>query len=288
MLAMDVVDTIRHRELLVARELSQGDRDEALRGRLREIYTGQGIEVTDAVIDQGIKALRESRFAYTPPPPSLGRTLAMVWIRRVVIGRWVGGILIAATALWGFQYFGYELPRQQAAQEAQLDLGERLPLILERELWQIIREAIVNAERHSKAKHLIVSAARSGDRITIAVRDDGVGLQEGKPFVRHRKETLSVVDVQFRMKLLRPGKHPLRSARGMWPEPGGVPYVPHVPHKQLALGIAQMQFCFDPAVMHVALRKPVAHKNDALALLRGSHGLRALGRGGVGHGHQGM
>jgi len=127
MLAMDVVDTIRHRELLVARELSQGDRDEALRDRLREIYTGQGIEVTDAVIDQGIRALRESRFAYTPPPPSLARTLAMFWIRRVVIGRWVGGILVVATALWGFQYFGYELPRQQAAQEAQLDLGERLP-----------------------------------------------------------------------------------------------------------------------------------------------------------------
>ncbi|MFZ4721020.1 MAG: GAF domain-containing sensor histidine kinase [Ilumatobacteraceae bacterium] len=60
---------------------------------------------------------------------------------------------------------------------ADLHLGERLPLILERELWQIIREAIVNAERHSKAKRLIVSAARSGDRITIAVRDDGVGLE---------------------------------------------------------------------------------------------------------------
>ncbi|MFN9355683.1 MAG: DUF6384 family protein, partial [Alphaproteobacteria bacterium] len=76
MLAMDVVDTIRHRELVVARELAQGDRDAALKARLREIYRGQGLEVSDAAIDQGIKALRESRFAYTPPAPGLGRSLA--------------------------------------------------------------------------------------------------------------------------------------------------------------------------------------------------------------------
>jgi hypothetical protein len=127
MLAMDVVDTIRHRELLVARELSQGERDDALRARLREIYRGQGIEVTDAVIDQGILALRESRFAYTPPAPGLGRSLALLWIRRGVIGRWVGGILIMVAAFWGFEHYGVELPRQQAQQQEQLDLSERLP-----------------------------------------------------------------------------------------------------------------------------------------------------------------
>ena len=73
MLAMDVVDTIRHRELIVERELGQGERDEALRNRLREIYRGQGIEVSDRTIDEGIKALKESRFVYTPPPPKIGR-----------------------------------------------------------------------------------------------------------------------------------------------------------------------------------------------------------------------
>ena len=50
--------------------------------RLREIYKSQGIEVPDRIIDEGIKALKESRFVYTPPPPSLGRTLAIIWIRR--------------------------------------------------------------------------------------------------------------------------------------------------------------------------------------------------------------
>ena len=105
MLAMDVVDTIRHRELLVERELGQGGRDEALRTRLREIYTSQGLAVTDRIIDQGIKALRESRFVYTPPPPSLGRTLALIWIRRHRIVGITAAILIGGTALWaGYQY----------------------------------------------------------------------------------------------------------------------------------------------------------------------------------------
>ena len=67
MLAMDVVDTLRHKELVLARELQAEDRDEDLVERLREIYTGQGIVVTDEILQQGVKALREERFVYRPP-----------------------------------------------------------------------------------------------------------------------------------------------------------------------------------------------------------------------------
>lgn len=130
MMAMDVVDTIRHSELVVERELAQGDRDAALRERLREIYRGQGLEVSDAAIDQGIKALRESRFAYTPPAPGLGRSLSLFWIRRGVYGRWVGSALVVATALWGINYFGFELPRQRAVEQARIELSEELPRAL--------------------------------------------------------------------------------------------------------------------------------------------------------------
>ncbi|MEN9644411.1 MAG: hypothetical protein RL238_1080 [Actinomycetota bacterium] len=59
---------------------------------------------------------------------------------------------------------------------ADVQLAARLPLTLERELWQIIREAITNAERHSKAAHLVVSGTQQGERLTFSVRDDGVGL----------------------------------------------------------------------------------------------------------------
>jgi hypothetical protein len=130
MMAMDVVDTIRHSELVVERELAQGDRDAALRARLREIYRGQGLEVSDAAIDQGIKALRESRFAYTPPAPGLGRSLALFWIRRGVYARWVGSALVIATALWGINYFGFELPRQRAVEQTRIELSEELPRAL--------------------------------------------------------------------------------------------------------------------------------------------------------------
>ena len=38
--------------------------------KLRDIYHQQGIEVTDEVLRAGVKALAESRFAYTPPKPA--------------------------------------------------------------------------------------------------------------------------------------------------------------------------------------------------------------------------
>jgi Family of unknown function (DUF6384) len=130
MLAMDVVDTIRHRELLVERELGQGARDEALRNRLRDIYKSQGIEVTDRVIDEGIKALKESRFVYTPPPPSLGRTLALVWVARKRIAGLTSAILIGITVLWGGYQFGVVAPAERTAEQTRIELAETLPKAL--------------------------------------------------------------------------------------------------------------------------------------------------------------
>jgi signal transduction histidine kinase len=52
----------------------------------------------------------------------------------------------------------------------------RLPLLQEREMWQIAREAITNVERHSQAKHLTVTVNETPTSASITVRDDGVGL----------------------------------------------------------------------------------------------------------------
>src|SRR4051812_44322350 len=68
MLAMDVVDTLRHQDSLVARELDETRREAQLIERLRQIYRGQGIEVPDRVLQEGVRALKESRFVYTPQP----------------------------------------------------------------------------------------------------------------------------------------------------------------------------------------------------------------------------
>src|ERR687897_3217190 len=95
MLAMDVVDTLRHQDNLVSRELDEERRDAELLERLRRIYKGQGIEVPDKVLQEGVRALKESRFVYTPPPPGLARTLATLWVQRGRVGRGLLGLLAA-------------------------------------------------------------------------------------------------------------------------------------------------------------------------------------------------
>ena len=90
MLAMDVVDTLRHRQGLVERELSAGDRRANLIEQLRDIYHSQGIELSDDVLDQGVAALEENRFTYTPPSQGFRVKLARAYVRR---SRWLTGVL---------------------------------------------------------------------------------------------------------------------------------------------------------------------------------------------------
>ena len=86
MLAMDVVDTLRHADRLVDRELdSQGRRDRLIE-RLRQIYEAQGIEVTDAVLREGVLALEQERFAYKREGSGFSRFLAGIYIAR---SRWL-------------------------------------------------------------------------------------------------------------------------------------------------------------------------------------------------------
>ena len=99
MLAMDVVDTLRHRELLVARELAAEDRDRELIQRLQEIYAAQGIEVPERVLELGVQARRENRFVYEPPKPSLSLTLARLYIARGRGAKWAGLTVLAFAVL---------------------------------------------------------------------------------------------------------------------------------------------------------------------------------------------
>jgi signal transduction histidine kinase len=55
-------------------------------------------------------------------------------------------------------------------------LSPRLTPIVERELWQIVREAVLNAERHAKATELSVSIDRKGSTVVALIRDNGIGL----------------------------------------------------------------------------------------------------------------
>ena len=98
MLAMDVVDTLRHRQLMVERELDAGEREEHLLQRLKAIYAAQGIDVPDHVLAEGVAALREDRFRYTAPAPGFKVSMAKLYVKR---GRWMPPLLIglAVTAV---------------------------------------------------------------------------------------------------------------------------------------------------------------------------------------------
>ena len=58
MLAMDVVDTLRHADRLVERELGAEERDQQLKERLRQLYAAQGIDVPEHILDEGVDGAR--------------------------------------------------------------------------------------------------------------------------------------------------------------------------------------------------------------------------------------
>ena len=143
MLAMDVVDTLRHRADLVTRELGISDREAQLLARLKEIYSQQGIEVPDAILREGVAALDQSRFVYTSPKPGFGLTLARLYVSRKSWGPWFAGIaLILALALGGY-FLGY-LPYKAAQQEAaRVELSTTLPAEMDALVTTITAEAKV-------------------------------------------------------------------------------------------------------------------------------------------------
>jgi len=127
LLAMDVVDTLRHREQMVARELDEEGREAELLGRLKEIYTAQGIDVPERILKDGVAALKEQRFAYAPPKNSLSVRLARIYISR---DRWLKPVMISATALvaaLGAYEFGVAGPERARAEAAQVEITETLP-----------------------------------------------------------------------------------------------------------------------------------------------------------------
>jgi hypothetical protein len=177
MLAMDVVDTLRHQDLLVSRELDETRRDAQLIERLRRIYHDQGIDVPDRVLQEGVNALKESRFVYTPPKPGLATNLATLWVARRRIGRGLLAALAAIVLGAGFYYVGVVRPEQQrveqaraAAEQERIDLAERLPRALQEAYADAMAAAQVD-EARQRADQLLAdgrSALTKGDRPAVA------------------------------------------------------------------------------------------------------------------------
>ena len=135
MIAMDVVDTLRHDKRIVERELDVEARRRDLIEQLREIYKGQGIDVPDQILADGVKALEEKRFVYTPPADSLQLRLARLYVSREQWGKTAGAAVLGATLVGGGWYVAYERPRQveatQQREEAEIGLPRRVALLEE-------------------------------------------------------------------------------------------------------------------------------------------------------------
>ncbi|SDR56872.1 hypothetical protein SAMN05519103_05515 [Rhizobiales bacterium GAS113] len=131
MLSMDVVDTLRHQESLVTRELDEDQREAELIDRLRTIYHNQGIEVPDRILEEGVKALKESRFLYTPPAPSTATRLAGLWVRRGRIGTVAAALVGLVGAAWIAHAALIDWPRAREHKLQRIEISETLPKGLE-------------------------------------------------------------------------------------------------------------------------------------------------------------
>ncbi len=65
-------------------------------------------------------------------------------------------------------------------------------------LFRIVQEAVNNAIRHSEARHLTIRLARTGDQVLLEIRDDGKGLQRGRP----GRNGLGLRTMEYRAELI--------------------------------------------------------------------------------------
>ena len=113
MLTMDVADTLRHNRSIVDRELNTDKRDQELNRKVRDIYASQGIEVSDEVIEEAVKSLRDQRFAYAPVPETLTTRLWNLYVQR---GKWkkkLWASMAALLAAWGIYYGTMTVPQSR-------------------------------------------------------------------------------------------------------------------------------------------------------------------------------
>lgn len=130
MLAMDVVDTLRHEHIMVEKDLAVDDRRQNLVSRLRGIYDAQGIDVPDRVLLDGVMALEEKRFAFTPPKGGIGLKLASLYIKRktwLPLIYMLSFILGSATLI---NYVGFVRPALQSEARIEKQLKKTLPQAL--------------------------------------------------------------------------------------------------------------------------------------------------------------
>jgi hypothetical protein len=124
-------------------------RREALIKRLREVYKGQGIEVFDRVLTEGVKALKEKRFSYESPRPSLARNLALLWIGRARTGKILLGAFLVLFATWLAYDFFVARPQRLAQEQAATEIAEDLPKTLAADYADVSETGVDTATQYA-------------------------------------------------------------------------------------------------------------------------------------------
>ena len=197
--AMDVVDTLRHQENLVARELDETSRDADLLERLRRIYRGQGIAVPDRVLEEGVRALKESRFVYAPPPEGLSKTLATLWVEWARYGRGFLSLIFLLLFGYGLYHMGVVRPAQQRAEQARvqaererIELTPLLPRALEQRRKEVLTEAKV-PEARERADRILADGRAALARNNAEGARDAIGALEDLRSTLRQEYTLRIV-----------------------------------------------------------------------------------------------
>lgn len=153
MAAMDVVDTLRHEQGIAERELDGQGRRERLLERLREMYQGQGIEVPDHVLEEGIDALEQERFQYQATSPSWRTRLAHMWVSRGRWGKPAGFLSVLGGLFYGVYFATDVLPERQL----QVNVPKQLASVT------------VSIKELAKNEEIVENASRSAGQAALAI-----------------------------------------------------------------------------------------------------------------------
>ena len=169
MMAMDVVDTLRHEQLLVERELASDERDQALIEKVKRMYAAQGLEVSDEVIAAGVAALKENRFAYQPPPRG-SSWLANLYVMRNRLAKWAGLMAIALVGMFFFYRVAFVAPEARQRQKSVHNFNTTISqqqdqLGVAKQRLVNLKQALARAEKtpavaEAAARHLLTKAGQ--------------------------------------------------------------------------------------------------------------------------------
>jgi len=103
------------------------------------------MQVPERILREGVKALEEDRFKYTPPEGGISVRLAKIYVSR---DRWmkpVIGAFAAVLAIWGVYEFGVSRPAEARVEKSRLLMSETLPAELDTALANV-RDVTSNRE----------------------------------------------------------------------------------------------------------------------------------------------